>query len=237
MSMNGKISIQLIIVLFVASILIMPTVAGATTSSRTMPASVNVGAPFTVSITVSDYGSAGEVIETIPDGFIYVDSTIDASRIIASINTVTFTLFGETNFDYTVIASNNADTYAFNGIIKDFDKNEFTIGGDTSILVGETAEQPNDPTPDEQTSTPSVPITQTNPDPVEPETIDENLDEPSESETSVDEVTIESSKSVKTTPSTESTEDIPATESTPFIATFGIILIGIIATLVHKLKK
>ena len=232
--MSRKITIPLFLVLFIVLVMILPTVAGAPISSRTMPASVNVGAPITVSIAVSDYGSAGMVIETIPDGFIYIDSTIDASQVAASVNTVTFTLFGETNFDYTIIASSNGGTYAFDGIIKDFDKDEFTIGGDTSIiLVGEAAEPVNDPTPDEQTSTPNVPTTQLDSEPVHPETIDEN---PDESETSVDDVSDESSKSVKTTPSTESTEEIPASEATPFITTFGMIMIGIIATLVHKMK-
>ncbi len=235
--MSRKITIPLFLVLFIALVMILPTAAGAVTSSRTMPASVNVNTPITVSIAVSDYGSAGTVIETIPDGFIYIDSTIDTSQVAASVNTVTFTLFGETIFDYTIIASSNAGTYAFDGIIKDFDKNEFTIGGDTSIiLVEETVEPVNDPTPDEQTTTPNVPTTQLDSEPVHPETIDEIPDEPDESETSVDDVNDESSKSVKTTPSTESTEEIPASEATPFITTFGMIVIGVIATLVHKMK-
>ncbi|MBW6470938.1 MAG: hypothetical protein K0A90_06930 [Methanosarcinaceae archaeon] len=53
----------------------------------------------------------------------------------------------------------------------------------------------------------------------------------------MDNVTVKSSKTVKTTPSTETAEDIPATESTPFITTFGVILIGVIATLIHKIQK
>ena len=238
MSMSRKIAIQLFLVLFVASVLMVPTVAGAPISSRTLPTSVNVGAPFTVSMTVADYGSFGLVVETIPDGFIYVESSLGVTQAEDTGNTVRFSLMGESGFDYTLIASSNENAYTFSGIIKDEDQNEFTIGGDTSvILVKETVEQVIDPTPDEQTSTPNVQTTQIESESVDSETIDEIPDEPTKSETSVDDVTNESSKSVKTTPSTESTEDIPATESTPFIATFGIILIGIIATLVHKLKK
>ena len=236
--MNRKRTIPLLLVLFVAAVLIVPTVAGTPISSRTLPASANVGAPITVSIAVSDYGPFGLVVETIPDGFIYVESSLGVTQAEDTGNTVRFSLMGESGFDYTLIASSNENTYTFSGIIKDEDQNEFTIGGDTSIiLVAETVEPVNDPTPDDQTSTPNVPVTQVDSEPVDSETIDEIPDEPSESETSVDDVTIESSKSVKTTPSTESTEDIPATESTPFIATFGIIMIGVIATLVHKLKK
>ena len=237
MSMSRKITIQLFLVLFVVSILMVPTVAGAPISSRTMPESVNMGAPFTVSIAVSDYGSFGMVVETIPDGFIYVESTLDVTQAEDTGNTVRFSLLGESSFDYTLIAPSNENSYTFSGTITDDYKNEFTIGGDTSIVVGTTTEPANDPTPDEQTSTPSVPATQTDPEPVEPETIDEIPDEPDEIETSADDVNDESPKSVSTTPSTESTENVPETESTPFISTFGIIIIGVIATLIHKLKK
>jgi hypothetical protein len=227
----------LFLVLFVISILILPTAAGAVTSSRTLPTSVNVGAPITVSITVSDYGSIGQVVETIPDGFMYVESSLGTTQTEDIGNTVRFRLMGESSFDYTLIASSNENTYTFSGIIKDEDQNEFTIGGDTSIiLVAETVEPVNDPTPGEQTSTPNVPITQMDSEPVDSETIDEIPDEPDEIETFVDDVNDESSKSVKTTPSTESTEEIPASEATPFITTFGIIVIGVIATLAHKRK-
>ena len=234
--MSRKITIQLFLVLFVASLLILPTAAGAATSSRTLPASVNVGAPITVSITVADYGTFGGIVETIPNGFTYDGSTLSESQVIEDGNSVKFILYGETNFKYTVTAPSTEGTYIFSGIVTDEDLYESTVGGDTSmLLVSEDVEQ--DSVPDEQTSTPSVPATQIESESVDSETIDEIPDEPTKSETSVDDVTNESSKSVKTTPSTESTEDIPATESTPFIATFGIILIGIIATLVHKLKK
>ena len=235
--MSRKITIPLFLVLFITSVLILPTVAGAATSSRTLPTSVNVDAPFTVNIDVADYGSFGSVVETIPDGFIYVESSLDVTQAEDTGNTIRFSLMGESSFDYTLIAPDNENTYTFSGIVKDENLNEFTIGGDTSvILMEETVEPINDPTPDEQTSSPNVPATQMDSEPIEPETIDENPDEPAESETSVDDASDESPKSVKTTPSTESTEEIPASEATPFITTFGIIMIGIIATLVHKLK-
>jgi hypothetical protein len=228
MSRNRKITIQLFFVLFVASILMVPTIAGAATSSRTMPTSVDVNSEVIVSVAVSDYGLFGKVVETIPYGFTYVISTLDIEQVIDGGNTITFGLMGESTFEYTIIAPTTAGSYAISGIVKDENGDEFTIGGGTSIIVGETAEQTNDSTPDEQTSTPSVPAKQTYSEPIEPETIDEIPDEP--------DVNDESSKSVKTTPSTESTEEIPASEATPFITTFGMIVIGVIATLVHKIK-
>jgi hypothetical protein len=55
MSRNRKITIQLFFVLFVASILMVPTIAGAATSSRTMPTSVDVNSEVIVSVAVSGY--------------------------------------------------------------------------------------------------------------------------------------------------------------------------------------
>lgn len=237
MSKSRKITIQQFFVLFVASVLILPIASAAPTSSRTMPTSVDVNSEVIVSIAVSDYGLFGKVVETIPYGFTYVISTLDIEQVIDGGNTITFGLMGESTFEYTIIAPTTAGSYAISGIVTDENGDEFTIGGGTSIIVGETAEQTSDSTPDEQTSTPSVPAKQTYSEPIEPETIDEIPDEPDEIETSVDDVNDESPKSVKTTPLTESTENIPETESTPFITTFGIIMIGVIATLVHKLKK
>jgi hypothetical protein len=103
---------------------------------RTLSAtSVEPGVQFTVSITAAEYGSAGQVIETLPDGFTYVDSTLDASQVAEAGNTVTFTLVDESNFDYTVEASGTDGTYAFSGIIKDFDAVDFAVTGDSSIDV------------------------------------------------------------------------------------------------------
>ena len=233
--MSRKRTIPLFLVLFIASVLILPTVAGAVTSSRTLPASANVGAPITVSITVADYGTFGGIAETIPNGFTYDDSTLSESQIIEEGNLVKFILYGETNFEYTVTASSTEGTYLFSGILKDEENSEFSVGGDTSIiLLAETVEEVNDPITNEQVSDPEVQTTQSPS--IDPDVVDEDQKESTESETSVDDVTDESSKSVKTTPSTESIEDIPASEATPFITTFGIIVIGVIATLAHKLK-
>jgi len=244
--MSRKRTIPLFLVLFIASVLMIPTAAADASSSRTLPASANVGAPITVNIVANDYGTIGSVVETIPNGFTYVSSTLSDSQVVVETdNVIRFNLMGEPGFDYTVTASSSENTYAFSGIIKDDYLDEFSVGGDTSIiLLAETVEEVNDPTPDEQTSDPitneqvSDPEVQTTQSPsVDPDVVDEDQKESTANDNPVDDTSTESSKSVKTTPSTESTEDIPATESTPFIATFGIIMIGVIATLVHKLKK
>jgi hypothetical protein len=67
---------SLLVVLFIATVLLLPMAAGAATSDRTLPtSSVNPGAQFTVSMTVAD-GASGKIVETLPAGFSYVDSTM-----------------------------------------------------------------------------------------------------------------------------------------------------------------
>jgi hypothetical protein len=138
--MNRKRTIPVLLVLFIATVLMLPTAVGAASSSRTMPASVEPGAQFTVNMAVADYGSIGSVVETLPSGFTYVGSPLDASQVIVAGNTVTFNLMGESGFEYTVTASSVEDTYAFSGILKNVDKSEVTVGGDTSIAVTTSAQ-------------------------------------------------------------------------------------------------
>ena len=113
------------------------------TATRTLPTSVAPGETFEVRIEATDYGMAGQVIETLPDGFSYVNSSLSPSQVTQEDQTVTFTLLGETSFTYNVTASSTPGTYTFSGILKDFEKNEYDIGGDSSIRV----EVPSTPTP------------------------------------------------------------------------------------------
>ena len=132
--MNRQRTISLLVVLFVATVLMLPTIAGAATSTRTLPASVEPGAEFTVSVSAADYGAIGSVVETIPAGFTYVSSSLLDTQVIENGNIVTFNLMAESSFDYTVTASDTEGTYTFSGIIKDVDLTEFPIT-DSSIDV------------------------------------------------------------------------------------------------------
>ena len=133
--MNRQRTISLLVVLFVATVMMLPTIAGAATSTRTLPASVEPGAEFTVSVSAADYGAIGSVVETIPAGFTYVSSTLDEDiQVDSTGNPVIFNLMGESSFDYTVTASDTEGTYTFSGIIKDVDLAEFAIA-DSSINV------------------------------------------------------------------------------------------------------
>jgi len=110
------------------------------TATRTLPLeSVLAGESFTVEIEASDYGIFGRVVETLPEGFCYVTSTLDPGSVVVEeeTNTVKFTLFGETSFTYTVKAPDTGGTYTFSGILKDEYKIEYEVGGDTEIEVEE----------------------------------------------------------------------------------------------------
>jgi hypothetical protein len=105
------------------------------TAERTLPAKpVPAGESFLVEIKVSDYGTWGQVIETLPEGFIYRKSTLGTGQVEpgqkgdisgeAKTNKWMFPLWGETSFIYTVIAPDSEGTYTFSGILKDMNRNE-----------------------------------------------------------------------------------------------------------------
>ena len=110
------------------------------TAMRTLPDEpVPAGETFTVRIEVAEYGSYGQVAETLPEGFCYLTSSLipEWVTVEGETNTVRFTLFGKTSFTYTVKAPDTEGTYTISGILKDEDKNEYEVSGDTEIAVGE----------------------------------------------------------------------------------------------------
>jgi hypothetical protein len=131
--------------------------AGSAKATRTLYAkTVSAGGSFLVKIEVSNYGTFGQVIENLPEGFIYRKSTLDPGQVkrgeVGDISDETktnewkFTLQDETSFTYTVIAPDREGSYTFSGILKDMNKNECEIGGDTEIVVEEAQEEKMDPT-------------------------------------------------------------------------------------------
>ena len=110
------------------------------TAMRTLPEEpVAAGERFTIEIKVSDYGAIGQVLETLPEGFIYLTSTLDPGSVTVngSTNTVKFYLICETSFTYTVALRCHdieEGTYTFSGILN-INKEEYEIGGDTEIAV------------------------------------------------------------------------------------------------------
>jgi DNA mismatch repair protein MutH len=108
-------------------------------ATRTLPAEpLSPSTKFTIGIEASDYGTFGQVLETLPEGFVYVDSTLDPGSVVVKNSTVRFTLFGESSFNYSALASDTTGTYNFSGVLKDVNMNAYVIGGDTEVVVGAT---------------------------------------------------------------------------------------------------
>lgn len=114
------------------------TAAGEITAMRTLPDDpVSQGENFNVEIDALEYGIFGQVVETLPDGFTYVTSTLDPGSVEIVRNAVKFTLLaGEGDFTYTVTAPSTEGTYTFSGTLKDEERNEYPVDGDTEVIVG-----------------------------------------------------------------------------------------------------
>ena len=120
------------------------TVPSATRSIN--PATVAPGGTVTVTIQAADYGQAGGVTETLPAGFAYVGSSLSTSQVNESGQNVRFTLQGDNSFTYTVTASSTPGSYDFSGNLRDFDRVDHRVGGDSSVTV-EAPSTPSTPTP------------------------------------------------------------------------------------------
>ena len=132
------------LLLLLTAVVIMTTgIADATpTATRTLPAElVPADRSFQVEIEISDYGT---VVETLPEGFIYMQSPLDpipkAVKVYGATNTIEFKLTRDKYFTYTVALRYydlDEGTYAFSGILRDENGKEYEIGGDTEIVLGE----------------------------------------------------------------------------------------------------
>jgi hypothetical protein len=102
-------------------------------------ASVPANGEVEVTITAMGYGQLGQVEETLPAGFSYVDgsSSLAASAVVVEVQTVKFRLLGDASFTYTVTASGTPGTYDFSGIIRNEDQAEAGVTGDSRITVTE----------------------------------------------------------------------------------------------------
>ncbi|HID19599.1 MAG TPA: hypothetical protein EYP28_01460 [Methanophagales archaeon] len=105
------------------------------TATRILPEEpVAASESFTIEIEASHYGIHGHIVETLPEGFVFEDSTLNPE---VEDNTVDFELSGEPSFTYTVTAPDEEDTYTFEGVLIDEEKDEYDISGDIKMEVGE----------------------------------------------------------------------------------------------------
>lgn len=105
------------------------------------------GAELQVSIATSDLGGFGQVVETLPAGFTYVRTGLDDFQVEVEGQTVSFTLLGDQSFTYVVTVPSAEGAYTFSGVVKNADREERTVSGETMLRVGPP------PTP-EPTATP-----------------------------------------------------------------------------------
>ena len=120
----------------VAAATTVPAPSGSVSAARSLsPASVAPSGQVVVTIAATDYGAAGRVTETLPAGFSYVSSSLDAVQVDVSGQDVRFVLLGSTSFTYTVTASSAVDSYTFSGTLRDYDRNDHVIGGAATVTV------------------------------------------------------------------------------------------------------
>ena len=104
------------------------------------PASVAPGGTVTVTITPMNIGRFGRVVETLPNGFTYVESNLDDTEVNSTDpSALAFTLFGEGSFTYDVMASSTEGTYVFTGTVADDNRTTVDIGGATTVTVATDA--------------------------------------------------------------------------------------------------
>ena len=101
------------------------------------------GSELRVTITARNYGTFGQVVETLPDGFTFGGSSLDDAQVSSEGQTVQFNLLGDSRFTYTVTVPSVEGRYTFSGIIKNIDREEQTISGLLQLRVG----PPPTPTP------------------------------------------------------------------------------------------
>ena len=114
-----------------------PPAPGAPTAARSLSAtSVAPGAEITVTINASDFGGFGAVTETLPAGFTYMSSSLEDSQVNVSGQVTRFTLQGDSdsNFTYTVTASDTPGDYTFSGVLRDSERADYPIA-DSDITV------------------------------------------------------------------------------------------------------
>ena len=103
------------------------------------PETVVPGGDVVVTISASGYGQFGGVVETLPLGFIYKSSSRPDTAVRVDGQDVTFALFGESSFTYTVTAPSVEDAHIFSGRVKNDQGDYNDVGGASSVTVAARA--------------------------------------------------------------------------------------------------
>ena len=125
------------------------------------------GGEVRVTITASNYGPIGQVVETLPDGFTFVSSTLAANQMEQEGQVVRFNLFGDSSFTYVVTVPTREGRYTFAGKIRNVHVEERTVTGHTQFRVGPppTPAPTSTPTPVPTATSTPVPTATPTPEP------------------------------------------------------------------------
>jgi hypothetical protein len=125
---SGKL-VSAIAAIVLVLVIAIPVLASPATATRTHPASVASGAEFDVTIEASGCGTFGQVVETLPSGFVYISSSLPADQVEQIGSTVKFTFFADAkSFTYRVEAPTvGTTTCIFQGEVMDEDRISYPI--------------------------------------------------------------------------------------------------------------
>ena len=217
-----------------------PSVVEAQSPSATRTFRQNWAAPggeLRVTITASNYGAFGQVVETLPDGFTFKSATLPSSQIEQEAQVVRFNLFDDSSVNYVVTVPTTEGRYTFIGVIRNADRAERSVTGHTQFRVGPppTPAPTSTPTPAPTATSTSTPEPTATPTP-EPTATPEPTETPTPSPTPAPTATATSTPTPEptATPSPTATVAVAAPEAEagppgflwfiPVIVVFGIIL-------------
>ena len=125
------------------------------------------GGELRVTITASNYGAFGQVVETLPDGFTFKSATLPSTQIEQEGQVVRFNLFADSSFNYVVTVPTTAGQYTFTGVIRNADREERRVTGHTQFRVGPppTPAPTSTPTPVPTATSTPVPTATPTPEP------------------------------------------------------------------------
>ena len=125
------------------------------------------GGELRVTITASNYGAFGQVVETLPDGFTFKSATLPSGQIEQEAQVVRFNLFGDSSFNYVVTVPTTEGRYTFTGVIRNADRAERSVTGHTQFRVGPppTPAPTSTPTPVPTATSTPVPTATPTPEP------------------------------------------------------------------------
>ena len=135
-------ALALVLVVVTVGLLAGPRSADAqqqTASATRSFSSVEAGGELVVTIAVANYGGIGQLNETFPDGFSFVESS---PSVTPSNRTLTFNLVGDTSVSYTLTAPATAGSKSgFSGNLSPAMGASVSVDGPSSVNVTQAAQQ------------------------------------------------------------------------------------------------